>query len=133
MGERESEGSMEENCPFKVTWKHVDMKPDAGYEGTKTDMRAFALSTAVAAFNKPDNKVRRTLSEIKLKNGQPALTLYGAHTHNYINPSGKFIIGGPQGDAGLTGRKIIIDTYGGWGAHGGGAFSGKDPTKVDRS
>merc|ERR1712225_176286 len=51
----------------------------------------------------------------------------------HMNPSGKFIIGGPQGDAGLTGRKIIIDTYGGWGAHGGGAFSGKDPTKVDRS
>lgn len=50
-----------------------------------------------------------------------------------INPSGRFVIGGPQGDAGLTGRKIIIDTYGGWGAHGGGAFSGKDPTKVDRS
>merc|ERR1711975_185835 len=60
-------------------------------------------------------------------------SLCGSHTHNYINPSGKFIIGGPQGDAGLTGRKIIIDTYGGWGAHGGGAFSGKDPTKVDRS
>merc|ERR1712188_89339 len=77
--------------------------------------------------------IRATLAEIKLKNGQPALSLYGAHTHNYINPSGKFIIGGPQGDAGLTGRKIIIDTYGGWGAHGGGAFSGKDPTKVDRS
>merc|ERR1711884_283239 len=77
--------------------------------------------------------VKRTLSEIILKNGKPALTLYGDHTHNYINPSGKFIIGGPQGDAGLTGRKIIIDTYGGWGAHGGGAFSGKDPTKVDRS
>jgi len=77
--------------------------------------------------------VKRTLSEIILKNGEPALTLYGDHTHNYINPSGKFIIGGPQGDAGLTGRKIIIDTYGGWGAHGGGAFSGKDPTKVDRS
>merc|ERR1712219_67189 len=73
------------------------------------------------------------LSEIKLKNGETALTLFGAHTHLYINPSGKFIIGGPQGDAGLTGRKIIIDTYGGWGAHGGGAFSGKDPTKVDRS
>eukprot|EP01122_Echinamoeba_exundans_P001300 TRINITY_DN11381_c2_g1_i1.p1 TRINITY_DN11381_c2_g1~~TRINITY_DN11381_c2_g1_i1.p1 ORF type:complete len:418 (-),score=110.34 TRINITY_DN11381_c2_g1_i1:207-1367(-) len=51
----------------------------------------------------------------------------------YLNPSGRFVIGGPQGDAGLTGRKIIIDTYGGWGAHGGGAFSGKDPTKVDRS
>jgi len=77
--------------------------------------------------------VQRTLSEIVLKSGKTALTLYGAHTHNHINPSGKFIIGGPQGDAGLTGRKIIIDTYGGWGAHGGGAFSGKDPTKVDRS
>jgi len=51
----------------------------------------------------------------------------------HINPSGRFVIGGPQGDAGLTGRKIIVDTYGGWGAHGGGAFSGKDPTKVDRS
>ncbi|XP_013779564.1 S-adenosylmethionine synthase-like [Limulus polyphemus] len=51
----------------------------------------------------------------------------------HINPCGKFIIGGPMGDAGLTGRKIIVDTYGGWGAHGGGAFSGKDPTKVDRS
>lgn len=50
-----------------------------------------------------------------------------------IQPSGKFIIGGPQGDAGLTGRKIIVDTYGGWGAHGGGAFSGKDYSKVDRS
>jgi S-adenosylmethionine synthetase len=77
--------------------------------------------------------VKKTLSEIKLKNGKPAISLFGDFTHMYINPSGKFIIGGPQGDAGLTGRKIIIDTYGGWGAHGGGAFSGKDPTKVDRS
>ncbi|CAE7198368.1 SAMS2 [Symbiodinium sp. CCMP2592] len=77
--------------------------------------------------------IKRTLQSIKLKNGQPAISLYGSHTHLHINPSGKFIIGGPQGDAGLTGRKIIIDTYGGWGAHGGGAFSGKDPTKVDRS
>ncbi|UJR08321.1 hypothetical protein I4U23_012592 [Adineta vaga] len=55
------------------------------------------------------------------------------NTIYYLNPSGKFEIGGPQGDAGLTGRKIIVDTYGGWGAHGGGAFSGKDPSKVDRS
>jgi S-adenosylmethionine synthetase len=51
----------------------------------------------------------------------------------HINPTGKFVIGGPHGDCGLTGRKIIVDTYGGWGRHGGGAFSGKDPTKVDRS
>jgi len=54
-------------------------------------------------------------------------------TKYFLNPSGRFVIGGPHGDAGLTGRKIIIDTYGGWGAHGGGAFSGKDPSKVDRS
>ena len=54
-------------------------------------------------------------------------------TRYVLNPSGAFIIGGPHGDAGLTGRKIIADTYGGWGGHGGGAFSGKDPSKVDRS
>ncbi|MEM9227699.1 MAG: methionine adenosyltransferase domain-containing protein, partial [Verrucomicrobiota bacterium] len=54
-------------------------------------------------------------------------------TEFLINPTGKFVIGGPQGDCGLTGRKIIVDTYGGWGRHGGGAFSGKDPSKVDRS
>merc|ERR1712224_1017063 len=60
--------------------------------------------------------VVKCLEEITLKNGKPAVSLYGAHTHLHINPSGKFIIGGPQGDAGLTGRKIIIDTYGGWGA-----------------
>jgi S-adenosylmethionine synthetase len=56
-----------------------------------------------------------------------------ADTKYLINPSGRFVIGGPQGDSGLTGRKIIVDTYGGWARHGGGAFSGKDPTKVDRS
>lgn len=55
------------------------------------------------------------------------------HIIYHLNPSQRFIIGGPCGDAGLTGRKIIVDTYGGWGGHGGGAFSGKDPTKVDRS
>jgi S-adenosylmethionine synthetase len=77
--------------------------------------------------------IEATLKEITLKSGAQAISLYGDHTNLHINPSGKFIIGGPQGDAGLTGRKIIIDTYGGWGAHGGGAFSGKDPTKVDRS
>lgn len=59
--------------------------------------------------------------------------LLDENTHYYINPTGRFVVGGPQGDAGLTGRKIIVDTYGGYGRHGGGAFSGKDPTKVDRS
>lgn len=61
------------------------------------------------------------------------LELLDENTKYYINPTGRFVIGGPQGDAGLTGRKIIVDTYGGTGRHGGGAFSGKDPTKVDRS
>jgi S-adenosylmethionine synthetase len=56
-----------------------------------------------------------------------------ADTKYFINPTGRFVIGGPQGDAGLTGRKIIVDSYGGYARHGGGAFSGKDPTKVDRS
>src|SRR6185312_4591350 len=59
--------------------------------------------------------------------------LLSKKTRFHINPTGRFVIGGPQGDAGLTGRKIIVDTYGGMGRHGGGAFSGKDPSKVDRS
>jgi S-adenosylmethionine synthetase len=62
----------------------------------------------------------------------PAELLDG-NTKYHINPTGRFVTGGPQGDAGLTGRKIIVDTYGGYAPHGGGAFSGKDPTKVDRS
>jgi S-adenosylmethionine synthetase len=101
----------------------------AGYTGKEM------IAPSMEEMNKliVEHVVKKTLSETLLKNGKPALTLYGDHTHLHINPSGKFIIGGPQGDAGLTGRKIIIDTYGGWGAHGGGAFSGKDPTKVDRS
>ena len=59
--------------------------------------------------------------------------LLDENTKYYINPTGRFVVGGPQGDTGLTGRKIIVDTYGGYARHGGGAFSGKDPTKVDRS
>merc|ERR1712113_1309748 len=101
----------------------------AGYKGPD------ATAPSMAEMNKliVEKVIKKTLEEIKLKNGKAAISLFGDFTHLHINPSGKFIIGGPQGDAGLTGRKIIIDTYGGWGAHGGGAFSGKDPTKVDRS
>jgi len=109
--------------------KATRCKEVAGYKGPD------ATAPSMEEMNKliEEKVIKKTLEEIKLKNGKPAITLYGSHTHLHINPSGKFIIGGPQGDAGLTGRKIIIDTYGGWGAHGGGAFSGKDPTKVDRS
>merc|ERR1712159_486586 len=104
--------------------KATRRKECAGYTG------AEMTAPSMEEMNKliVEKVIKATLKEITLKNGQPALTLFGDHTHLHINPSGKFIIGGPQGDAGLTGRKIIIDTYGGWGAHGGGAFSGKDPT-----
>merc|ERR1712216_606121 len=109
--------------------KAVRTKECEGYTGA--EMTAPSMEDMNKAI--VEDVVKATLKEIILKNGQVAITLFGDHTHLHINPSGKFIIGGPQGDAGLTGRKIIIDTYGGWGAHGGGAFSGKDPTKVDRS
>merc|ERR1711881_274383 len=104
-------------------------KECAGYTGPEmTAPNMEDMNKAIV-----EDVIKKTLSEITLKNGKKALTLFGDHTHLHINPTGKFIIGGPQGDAGLTGRKIIIDTYGGWVAHGGGAFSGKDPNKVDRS
>jgi S-adenosylmethionine synthetase len=76
--------------------------------------------------------IRQELKEKIIKPSIPAKYL-DENVIYHLNPSGRFVIGGPQGDAGTTGRKIIIDTYGGWGAHGGGAFSGKDPSKVDRS
>jgi len=79
-----------------------------------------------------NEQIRADLMEHVIKPVVPAKYLT-PDTIYHLNPSGRFVIGGPHGDAGLTGRKIIIDTYGGWGAHGGGAFSGKDPTKVDRS
>merc|ERR1712238_98412 len=102
--------------PLKATRR----KEVAGYTGED------ATAPSMEDMNKliVEEVVKKTLEEIKLKNGNSAISLFGDHTHLHINPSGKFIIGGPQGDAGLTGRKIIIDTYGGW---------GKDPTKVDRS
>lgn len=76
--------------------------------------------------------IEKDLKEYVIKYVIPE-ELLDENTKYYINPTGRFVIGGPQGDAGLTGRKIIVDTYGGYASHGGGAFSGKDPTKVDRS
>jgi len=131
------DGSVE---PLKIHTVVISSQHAEPLKATKCkEMAGFTGPDATAPSMEEMNKlivkdvVEKTLEEIVLKNGKTALTLYGAHTNMHINPSGKFIIGGPQGDAGLTGRKIIIDTYGGWGAHGGGAFSGKDPTKVDRS
>ena len=77
-------------------------------------------------------QINRDLKEHVIKAVVPA-ELMDEETKYFINPTGRFVIGGPQGDAGLTGRKIIVDTYGGYARHGGGAFSGKDATKVDRS
>uniref|UniRef100_UPI004027AD3D methionine adenosyltransferase n=1 Tax=Prevotella sp. TaxID=59823 RepID=UPI004027AD3D len=73
------------------------------------------------------------IPRVKAQLGKKVLALFNDDIKYYVNPTGKFVIGGPHGDTGLTGRKIIVDTYGGKGAHGGGAFSGKDPSKVDRS
>lgn len=79
-----------------------------------------------------NEEIEATIKEQVIKHVIPSKYI-DENTIYYINPSGRFIIGGPTGDSGLTGRKIIVDTYGGWGGHGGGAFSGKDPSKVDRS
>ncbi|MTI46815.1 methionine adenosyltransferase [Sporosalibacterium faouarense] len=78
------------------------------------------------------DQIEKDLIEFVIEDTIP-MDLLDSETKYYINPTGRFVIGGPQGDAGLTGRKIIVDTYGGYSRHGGGAFSGKDPTKVDRS
>jgi len=78
-----------------------------------------------------NEEIKTVLTEKIIKKVCPAELL--TKTEIIINPSGSFVMGGPAADAGLTGRKIIVDTYGGWAPHGGGAFSGKDPTKVDRS
>jgi S-adenosylmethionine synthetase len=79
----------------------------------------------------PDNTLQEAIREEVIREVIPQAMLHGAQIH--INPTGRFVTGGPAGDTGLTGRKIIVDTYGGMGRHGGGAFSGKDPSKVDRS
>ncbi len=102
------------------------------YDGL-TPVRVEAV--VVSTQHSPDvdhDTIERDMIEHVIKVEIPA-HLIDAQTKFYVNPTGRFVIGGPQGDSGLTGRKIIVDTYGGYARHGGGAFSGKDPTKVDRS
>ena len=102
----------------------------------------IVVSTQHDAFDKNDEKMLKKIKKdvievlmpkVKQKLPKKIQDLFDSHIKYHINPTGKFVIGGPHGDTGLTGRKIIVDTYGGKGAHGGGAFSGKDPSKVDRS
>ena len=100
-------------------------------DGKPVRVDAVVISTQhSAAVSLSD--IRADIMELVIKHVIPA-ELLDENTKYYINPTGRFVIGGPQGDSGLTGRKIIVDTYGGYSRHGGGAFSGKDPTKVDRS
>ena len=99
--------------------------------GKPTRVDAVVVSTQHAAEASLD-QIRRDMIELVIKPTVPA-ELMDENTKIYVNPTGRFVIGGPQGDSGLTGRKIIVDTYGGSAPHGGGAFSGKDPSKVDRS
>ena len=103
-------------------------------------IKTIVISTQHDDFDSEDKMLNKIKSDIiniiipRLLNKNPDLkNLFNDNVEYLINPTGKFVIGGPHGDTGLTGRKIIVDTYGGKGAHGGGAFSGKDPSKVDRS
>jgi S-adenosylmethionine synthetase len=114
------------------------LRPDGKTQVTVIyeDGKPVAVDTIVISTqHDPDvtlEQIKQDLMEKVIKPVVPA-ELLTAETKYFINPTGKFVIGGPQGDTGLTGRKIIVDTYGGMARHGGGAFSGKDPTKVDRS
>jgi len=110
--------------------------------GTPKRVHTIVVSTQHDDFDKDEKKMLETIKKdvinilvprVKVQFGKEVQQLFDGKIKYHVNPTGKFVIGGPHGDSGLTGRKIIVDTYGGRGAHGGGAFSGKDPSKVDRS
>lgn len=114
------------------------LRPDGKTQVTVeyNDDKATRIDTVVVSTQHDENISLRQIREDLIENViKPVLPeeLFDNNTKIFINPTGRFVIGGPVGDAGLTGRKIIVDTYGGFSRHGGGAFSGKDPTKVDRS
>ena len=119
----------------ELPWLRPDGKSQVSVQyaadGTPERIDTVVVSTQHA----PDIAVEDLRAQVIEKIIQPNLPsrLLDEKTKYYVNPTGRFVIGGPAGDSGLTGRKIIVDTYGGYAAHGGGAFSGKDPTKVDRS
>jgi S-adenosylmethionine synthetase len=117
-----------------VAWLRPDAKSQVSvrYEdGKPVEVVNVVISTQHTA-DVAHRTIEKYLIENVIKEVLPA-KLLTKNTEYLINPTGRFVIGGPQGDSGLTGRKIIVDSYGGWGRHGGGAFSGKDPSKVDRS
>ena len=118
----------------KVSWLRPDAKSQVSviYEDNKPVGISNVVISTQHAEGVDNDTIRDFLMENVIRAELPA-ELFNDKTEFLINPTGRFVIGGPQGDTGLTGRKIIVDTYGGWGRHGGGAFSGKDPSKVDRS
>jgi S-adenosylmethionine synthetase len=118
----------------RVDWLRPDAKSQVSirYENDKpVEVVNVVISTQHTA-DVAHATIEKYLIENVIKKVIPA-RLLSKKTEYLINPTGRFVVGGPQGDSGLTGRKIIVDSYGGWGRHGGGAFSGKDPSKVDRS
>jgi len=118
----------------EAPWLRPDCKSQVAVEydnGKPVAIRNVVISTQHAASAK-HSEIESFCIENVIKKELPK-RLLSDKTEFLINPTGKFVVGGPQGDSGLTGRKIIVDTYGGWARHGGGAFSGKDPSKVDRS
>lgn len=118
----------------RVDWLRPDSKSQVTveYEGNKIKRVDSVVISTQHADSASQGQITEFIQEELIKKQIPKEYL-DAKTKFYINPTGRFVVGGPMGDAGLTGRKIIVDTYGGHGAHGGGAFSGKDPSKVDRS
>jgi S-adenosylmethionine synthetase len=130
MSEARNSGEIQWLRPDAKTQVTIEYRRDGG-KVIPLRVHTVVISTQHAE-NVTNDQIRKDLLEKVIKTVIPAQYL-DDKTIYHLNPSGRFVIGGPQGDAGLTGRKIIIDSYGGWGAHGGGAFSGKDPTKVDRS
>ena len=119
----------------KVNYLRPDGKTQVTIEYNEDGSPKRVDAVVVSTQHGPEvelDQIRKDMIELVIKPIIPA-DLMDAETKIYVNPTGRFVIGGPQGDSGLTGRKIIVDTYGGSAPHGGGAFSGKDPTKVDRS
>jgi len=120
----------------ELPYLRPDGKAQVSVEYDEATYKPLRVHTVVVSTQHADtvatDTIRKDLIEKLVKAEIPA-ELLDENTIYHINPTGRFVVGGPMGDAGLTGRKIIVDTYGGMGRHGGGAFSGKDPTKVDRS
>ena len=124
----------DDNKPVRIDTIVVSTQHDDFIQPTEAGEEAQLAADAAQIAKIKEDVLNILMPRVKAKiTSESVLALFGDDIKYHVNPTGKFVIGGPHGDTGLTGRKIIVDTYGGKGAHGGGAFSGKDPSKVDRS